>query len=147
MVSFDYHERSHWLSLPARFAMERTSQHISIWFWARNNLSVPEDVKRGDIQVNPTKWVSFTSYPRHTSISFSLCVLHLQGVPTAYFPNTDCDLNKFFSANNLIINLTLCGLFSFITTGESFIGHVRRGLGRYRICRHRMSFDMHRCAV
>jgi len=69
------------------FAMERTSQHISIWFWARNNLSVPEDVKRGDIQVNPTKW----------------------GVPTAYFPNTDCDLNKFFSANNLIINLTLCG--------------------------------------
>ena len=32
----------------------------------------------------------------------------LQGTPTAYFPNTDCDIASHFDANNIIINLTFC---------------------------------------
>lgn len=32
----------------------------------------------------------------------------LQGTPTAYFPNTSCDLETAFGPNNIIINLTFC---------------------------------------
>ncbi|KAF8901352.1 glycoside hydrolase family 16 protein [Gymnopilus junonius] len=69
------------------FAMERTGEHISVWFWSRYDPSVPAEVKWGSIHVNPMNW----------------------GIPAAHFPNTDCDLNKYFAENNLIINLTLCG--------------------------------------
>lgn len=32
----------------------------------------------------------------------------MQGTPTAYFPNTSCDINAKMGAHNIIINLTLC---------------------------------------
>ena len=31
-----------------------------------------------------------------------------QGVPAAYFPNTNCDFTEHFAENNIIINLTFC---------------------------------------
>ncbi|KDQ52661.1 glycoside hydrolase family 16 protein [Jaapia argillacea MUCL 33604] len=70
------------------YAMERTTTYIKVWFWPRNSASVPSDVKTsGSASVNTGNW----------------------GTPTAYFPNTDCNLASHFGANNIIINLTLCG--------------------------------------
>ena len=31
-----------------------------------------------------------------------------QGTPLAYFPDNSCNIDQFFSANNIIINLTFC---------------------------------------
>ncbi|KAF8970936.1 glycoside hydrolase family 16 protein [Flammula alnicola] len=69
------------------FVMERTEQHISVWFWARHDARVPEEVKEGLFSMNTKTW----------------------GVPAAYFPNTNCDLTEYFGEHNIIINLTLCG--------------------------------------
>ncbi|KAF4622601.1 hypothetical protein D9613_009002 [Agrocybe pediades] len=69
------------------FVMERTEQHISMWFWARDDHRVPLEIKLGLPLLNTKTW----------------------GLPAAYFPNTECDLEKFFKAHKIIINLTLCG--------------------------------------
>ncbi|KAI0341217.1 endo-beta-glucanase [Trametopsis cervina] len=68
------------------YAMERTTSFIKVWFWPRSG-SVPNDLKSGASSINTDNW----------------------GTPTAYFPNTSCDINSHFDANNIIINLTLCG--------------------------------------
>lgn len=68
------------------FAMERTPDFIKIWFWARNDNSVPADV-RGGTAVDTDNW----------------------GTPTAAFPHTSCNMAEFFQEHNIIINLTLCG--------------------------------------
>ncbi|KAG6835745.1 hypothetical protein H0H93_015046 [Arthromyces matolae] len=62
------------------YAVERTNSAISVWFWPRNG-SPPSDVSSGASS----------------------------GTPTAYFPNTSCDIASHFDANNIIINLTFCG--------------------------------------
>ncbi|KAF9003020.1 concanavalin A-like lectin/glucanase domain-containing protein [Cyathus striatus] len=69
------------------YVVERSATYIKVWFWARNDGSVPAEVKNGASTVNPDNW----------------------GVPAAYFPNTSCDFPSHFSAHNIIINLTLCG--------------------------------------
>jgi hypothetical protein len=67
--------------------MERTSTFIKIWFWQRHTSDVPSDVVRSNSgSVNTDAW----------------------GTPTAYFPNTQCDIDKEFSTSNIIINLTFC---------------------------------------
>ncbi|KAF7370092.1 Glycoside hydrolase family 16 protein [Mycena sanguinolenta] len=69
------------------YAIERTTSFINVWFWSRNDASVPADVKAGGTSINTNAW----------------------GTPAANFPNTDCNLSQFFDANNIIINLTFCG--------------------------------------
>ncbi|PPQ78780.1 hypothetical protein CVT25_010653 [Psilocybe cyanescens] len=69
------------------YATERTGDHISVWFWERNDPKVPYDVKFGLPITNPGEW----------------------GQPQAFFPNTNCDFKKYFAAHHIIINLTLCG--------------------------------------
>ncbi|KIK89907.1 glycoside hydrolase family 16 protein [Paxillus rubicundulus Ve08.2h10] len=69
------------------YAMERTNDYISVWFWERGDRSAPYDVISGAPHINTSKW----------------------GTPSAYFPNTDCDLASHFGPNNIIINLTFCG--------------------------------------
>jgi len=69
------------------YAMERTSSFIKVWFWARNDGSVPDSVKNGAGTINTDQW----------------------GTPDAYFPNTSCDVNSKFGPANVIINLTFCG--------------------------------------
>ncbi|KAF9475567.1 2 beta-glucanase [Pholiota conissans] len=72
------------------FALERTNDHISVWFWPRNATVIPneiEDVNGDTFTLSTTKW----------------------GTPAAYFPNTDCNMKKYFGEHNIIINLTLCG--------------------------------------
>ncbi|KAF8188786.1 hypothetical protein K438DRAFT_1593769, partial [Mycena galopus ATCC 62051] len=65
------------------YAMERTNQFISVWFWARNNPSVPADVRVGGVAVDTDSWV-------RNALSL--------------FP---CDIASHF-APSIIINLTLC---------------------------------------
>ncbi|ETW76293.1 glycoside hydrolase family 16 protein [Heterobasidion irregulare TC 32-1] len=69
------------------YAIERTNSFIKVWFWARNDGSVPSDVSSGASSVNTGNW----------------------GTPDAYFPNTSCDISSHFGPNNIIINLTFCG--------------------------------------
>ncbi|KAG6807370.1 hypothetical protein H0H92_007814 [Tricholoma furcatifolium] len=69
------------------FAVERNNNAISVWFWARNDDTVPTDLSTGASSVDTDNW----------------------GEPQAYFPNTDCDIASHFDANNIIINLTFCG--------------------------------------
>jgi len=74
------------------YAVERTSTYINMWFWARNDSSVPDEVRRAGFasqkakQINPGNW----------------------GTPYANFGNSACDVSKF-KPQNIIINLTLCG--------------------------------------
>ncbi|KAF8152573.1 glycoside hydrolase family 16 protein [Crassisporium funariophilum] len=68
-------------------ALERSETHINVWFWPRNDFFVPPEVRKARPDVNPENW----------------------GIPTANFPNTQCDFSTYFSRQNIIINLTLCG--------------------------------------
>lgn len=40
------------------YAVERTSTFIQVFFWARNDGSVPAEVKNGAGSVNTSNWVS-----------------------------------------------------------------------------------------
>ncbi|KAG6380032.1 glycoside hydrolase family 16 protein [Boletus reticuloceps] len=68
------------------YAIERTNNYISIWFWERGDASAPSDATSGAATIDTSNW----------------------GTPAAYFPNTDCDLATHFAANGIIINLTFC---------------------------------------
>ena len=65
------------------YAMERTSRHVSIWFFPRDE--VPPDALVGVPQ--PDTW----------------------GAPAARFTNALCDLDKKMKPQKLIFNITFCG--------------------------------------
>ncbi|KZT18498.1 glycoside hydrolase family 16 protein [Neolentinus lepideus HHB14362 ss-1] len=70
------------------YAMERTDSFIKVWFWARGDTTVPADVSGNTGSVDTDNW----------------------GTSTAFFPSSStCDISSKFGANNIIINLTLCG--------------------------------------
>ena len=78
-----------------RYAMERTTTFIKVWFWPRQASDVPSDVRNGNSgSINTDAW----------------------GTPTAYFPNTQCDVNSKFTPSNIVINLTFCE-FSLLHIG------------------------------
>ncbi|KAF8057410.1 endo-beta-glucanase [Lyophyllum atratum] len=79
------------------YAVERTNTFIKVWFWARNDGSVPADVKNGASTVNTDNW----------------------GIASAFFPNTSCDIPSHFSQHNIIINLTFCGDWAGTVYGSS----------------------------
>ncbi|KAG8884881.1 hypothetical protein FRB97_003088 [Tulasnella sp. 331] len=63
-----------------------TTSQINIWFWARDDTSVPADVSSGAASVVTSSW----------------------GLPVANFVSTNCNFDHF-GPQNIIINLTLCG--------------------------------------
>ncbi|KZS90843.1 2 beta-glucanase [Sistotremastrum niveocremeum HHB9708] len=69
------------------YAMERTPDFIKMWFWARNDPSIPSDLASGANAVNTAAWPA----------------------PYALFPSTNCNINQFFGPHNIIFDLTLCG--------------------------------------
>jgi len=69
------------------YAMERTDTEIKIWFWARNDGSVPGDVSGAPSSIDTSTW----------------------GTPFADFPSTNCDLESHFGPNNIVFDLTFCG--------------------------------------
>ncbi|KAH9049268.1 endo-beta-glucanase [Lactarius deliciosus] len=68
------------------YALERTPSFVKIWYWPRGAGNVPSDVSNGGGSINTDAW----------------------GTPTAYFPNTQCDISSKFTPSNIIINLTFC---------------------------------------
>lgn len=79
------------------YAIERNNNFIKAWFWARNDGSVPAEVRNGAGSVNTDSW----------------------GTPVAYFPNTSCNIATHFNAHNIIINLTFCGDWAGSVYGSS----------------------------
>ena len=78
-----------------RYAMERTTGFIKIWFWSRDSKVVPSDVSNdGSGLINTDAW----------------------GIPIAHFPNTNCDIDEKFDSLNIVISLTFCG-FSLLRIG------------------------------
>jgi len=67
--------------------LERTPTFLKIWFWPRNANNVPPDVQSGSSSINTDAW----------------------GTPTAFFPDTECDISSKFTDSNIIIDLTFCG--------------------------------------
>ncbi|KZV73201.1 glycoside hydrolase family 16 protein [Peniophora sp. CONT] len=69
------------------YAMERTNEMISVWFWSRDDDNIPNDVFNGLDTVDTTTW----------------------GTAAALFPNNQCNIEESFGAHNIVINLTFCG--------------------------------------
>jgi len=70
------------------YVVERTPLAISVWFWARNDRSVPAAVSGGASIISTTGWTT----------------------PLAYFPNSStCNLSTNLKNHNIIINTMLCG--------------------------------------
>ena len=66
--------------------MERTTNYINLWFWARNDATVPASVSSGAGSVDTRTF----------------------GEPYANFVNNSCNMNTYFGPEAIIINLTLC---------------------------------------
>ncbi|GAV99788.1 glycoside hydrolase family 16 protein [Lentinula edodes] len=79
------------------FASERSEAGISVWFWSRDAGTVPYEVEVGNETVDTDNW----------------------GEPSAYFPNTDCDIGAKFGPHNIVINLSLCGDWAGSAYGAS----------------------------
>ncbi|KAI0794475.1 glycoside hydrolase family 16 protein [Fomes fomentarius] len=65
------------------FAHTLESEGVSVWFFDRSD--IPQDIK--DKQPDPSSW----------------------GTPTAFFPNTQCDILSHFLPQQLIFVITICG--------------------------------------
>ncbi|KAJ7287593.1 glycoside hydrolase family 16 protein [Mycena rebaudengoi] len=71
------------------YAVERSATcGVSIWFWSRNDPSVPIEVKDGLSTVNPDPG--------------------MWGMPQASFPVDTCDQSRF-DAHQVVFDLTFCG--------------------------------------
>lgn len=85
------------------YAMERSNTQISVWFWPRNG-AVPSDVRSGASSVNPANWVRASARVIYIKVHES----YIQGIPAALFPYMSCDIDAYFAAQNIVINLTFC---------------------------------------
>lgn len=56
-----------------RFAAERTDTYIKVWFWDRNDPSVPGDIRNGAGQANPDAWVCRLYSNWETLVDFCAC--------------------------------------------------------------------------
>ncbi|KAJ2967308.1 hypothetical protein NUW54_g13539 [Trametes sanguinea] len=68
---------------------------INIWFWTRK--SVPDSVTNAKDTIDTSSW----------------------GTPSAAWPASSCDIPKFFDAQQLVIDITLCG--DWAVSSSSFI--------------------------
>ncbi|KAI0633036.1 concanavalin A-like lectin/glucanase domain-containing protein [Trametes polyzona] len=58
---------------------------VFIWFWPRKD--VPDSVTNAKDTIDPSGW----------------------GTPAAAWPSSSCDINKFFTPQQLVLDITLCG--------------------------------------
>lgn len=71
------------------YVMQRTqADGVYVWFWSRNDNSVPAAVKSADSSLSPDdSW----------------------GLPEARFPSTaSCDFSSHFNAHQIVFDLTFC---------------------------------------
>ncbi|KAF8894125.1 concanavalin A-like lectin/glucanase domain-containing protein [Infundibulicybe gibba] len=71
------------------FVMQKSrTQGISVWFWPRNDLTVPQSISGGaDTLSPPSSW----------------------GPPEANFPGDTCPYDTYFDAHQMIFDTTFCG--------------------------------------
>ncbi|KAH9886712.1 concanavalin A-like lectin/glucanase domain-containing protein [Cubamyces lactineus] len=67
------------------WATQIDSSGIFIWFWSRDN--VPSSVSSATNSIDPSSW----------------------GTPSAAYPSSSCDINQFFTPQQLVLDITLCG--------------------------------------
>jgi len=108
------------------YALERTTDEIKAWFWARNDPSVPADVSvrhhhsRGLLQAPIGGGDLLNGKPHHPD---TLQVDTSQwGTPDVRFVKDQCDIPGHFKQEKIIINLTFCGDWA----GEYF-NYLRSG--------------------
>ena len=46
---------------PSRYAIERTNDYISVWFWEHGDGSAPRDATSGAAVIDTSNWVSYSS--------------------------------------------------------------------------------------
>ncbi|KAG9310379.1 glycoside hydrolase family 16 protein [Chiua virens] len=79
-----------WVSNSTRYAVERSKTYVAIYFWGRNDSSVPVEVKSPRGSVDTSTW----------------------GTPAAHFPDTNCYFTSHLGPMHIIINLTFCGIWA-----------------------------------
>ncbi|GAA5929365.1 glycoside hydrolase family 16 protein [Sporobolomyces koalae] len=67
------------------FVGELSSDAISVWFFPR--AQIPSDLRDPNSTPDPSTW----------------------GAPTAYYPQSNCNINQYFAPQQLTINIALCG--------------------------------------
>ncbi|CDO77489.1 Glycoside Hydrolase Family 16 protein [Trametes cinnabarina] len=67
------------------WATQIDSSGIFIWFWTRD--SVPSSVSNAGDSIDPSSW----------------------GTPSAAYPSSSCNISEFFTPQQLVIDITLCG--------------------------------------
>ncbi|GAA6061807.1 hypothetical protein JCM10212_004863 [Sporobolomyces blumeae] len=67
------------------WATELSTDGVKIWFFTRS--AVPTDLSSNSSSIDPTSW----------------------GNPTFFVPTSSCDTSKYFAAQHLVIDITLCG--------------------------------------
>ncbi|KAF8070191.1 glycoside hydrolase family 16 protein [Lyophyllum atratum] len=100
------------------YVLERASaKGINVWFWSRNDPSVPFSVSSGSKAVNPDEsW----------------------GPPEARFSPDSCDHRSYFDAHQLIFDITFCGDWAGATFASAGCGpgscddFVNRNPDRFR---------------
>lgn len=70
------------------YVMEFTKEFIKIWFKTRTEL--PSSMTADAKEINTDEL----------------------GTPTAYYPNSRCNIEKFFKAQNVVIDITMCGVWA-----------------------------------
>ncbi|EJD43381.1 hypothetical protein AURDEDRAFT_167463 [Auricularia subglabra TFB-10046 SS5] len=80
---------------------------IFIWSWTRE--SVPANIKDGGQTLDITSW----------------------GPPMASYPSSTCDMEKYFTAQKIIIDITLCGVWAGI---PSIYNATCKGTGTTGLC-------------
>ncbi|KAI0830328.1 concanavalin A-like lectin/glucanase domain-containing protein [Trametes gibbosa] len=74
------------------WAAQIDSSGIYIWFWTRSN--VPSSVSSATDSVDPSSW----------------------GTPSASYPSSSCDINQFFTPQQIVLDITLCGNWAGVTS-------------------------------
>ncbi|KAI0633059.1 concanavalin A-like lectin/glucanase domain-containing protein [Trametes polyzona] len=67
------------------WATQIDTSGIYIWFWSREN--VPSSVSSATDSVDPSSW----------------------GTPSASYPSSSCNIEQFFTPQQLVLDITLCG--------------------------------------
>ena len=139
---------------PGRFALERRTDFIKIWFWDRKSKNVPPSIREGMVKLYTDSWVSFSSASaqlRPPGVLHRRQLIHPlhQGAPVAYFPNTTCDMTKHFTDHHIILNLNFCALLARPYSLQSFaltFSPCRWRLGKSDVPIDRVPVDLHRYA-
>ena len=83
------------------YALARSKEYgIKVWFWPREDVLAPNDVRFNHETVNPDFW----------------------GTPTAFFPTgDDCGYEEHFDAHMFVFDLTFCVRWLFLSVFDEKI--------------------------